>query len=98
MTDLSNSYAALAATAQVSISGNRATFNAVPGANGVGVFNLNAADLSRFGEIAFNANGADTVIVNVRDRRSGSTTISWAMRRGWASMSSGISPMRPAWS
>ncbi len=66
MTDLSNSYAALAATAQVSISGNRATFNAVPGANGVGVFNLNAADLSRFGEIAFNANGADTVIVNVR--------------------------------
>jgi len=65
MTDLSNSYAALSATAQVSISGNRATFNAVAGANGVGVFNLNAADLTRFGEIAFNPNGMDTVIVNV---------------------------------
>ncbi len=65
MTDLSNSYAALSATAQVSISGNRATFNAVAGANGVGVFNLSAADLTRFGEIAFNPNGADTVIVNV---------------------------------
>ncbi|MGW8136912.1 choice-of-anchor A family protein [Sphingomonas zeae] len=65
MTDLSNSYAALSATAQVSISNNRATFNAVAGPNGVGVFNLTAADLSRFGEIAFNTNGADTVIVNV---------------------------------
>lgn len=65
MTDLSNSYAGLAATGQVAISGNRATFNAVVGANGVGVFNLTAADLSRFGEIAFNTNGADTVIVNV---------------------------------
>jgi len=31
MTDLSNSYAALSATAQVSISGNRATFNTVAG-------------------------------------------------------------------
>jgi choice-of-anchor A domain-containing protein len=49
----------------VSISNNRATFNAVAGPNGVGVFNLTAADLSRFGEIAFNTNGADTVIVNV---------------------------------
>ena len=65
MTDLSNGYAALSATGAVSIVGNRATFNAVPGANGVAVFNLNAADLSRFGEIAFNRNGADTVIVNV---------------------------------
>ncbi|WP_322963110.1 choice-of-anchor A family protein [Sphingomonas fuzhouensis] len=66
MIDLSNSYAGLAATAQVAISGNRATFNAVAGTNGVGVFNLTAADLSRFGEIAFNTGGADTVIVNVR--------------------------------
>ncbi|WP_314376089.1 choice-of-anchor A family protein [Sphingomonas paucimobilis] len=65
MTDLSNSYAGLAATSSVSIAGNRATFNAVANANGVAVFNLNAADLSRFGEIAFNRNGADTVIVNV---------------------------------
>ncbi|WP_454279498.1 choice-of-anchor A family protein [Sphingomonas sp. Marseille-Q8236] len=65
MTDLSNGYAALSATGQVAISGNRATFDAVKGANGVAVFNLTAADLSRFGEIAFNANGADTVIVNV---------------------------------
>ncbi|BCI70609.1 PEP-CTERM putative exosortase interaction domain protein [Sphingomonas sp. S17] len=65
MTDLSNSYAGLTATSSVSIAGNRATFNAVANANGVAVFNLNAADLSRFGEIAFNRNGADTVIVNV---------------------------------
>lgn len=65
MTDLSNSYAALSPTAQVAIGGNRATFNAMPGANGVSVFALTASDLSRFGEIAFNTNGADTVIVNV---------------------------------
>ncbi|MDQ1230015.1 choice-of-anchor A family protein [Sphingomonas sp. SORGH_AS_0879] len=65
MTDLSNGYAALSPTAQVSIAGNRATFNAVANADGVGVFNLTAADLTRFGEIAFNTNGADTVIVNV---------------------------------
>ena len=68
MTDLSNSYAGLTATSSVSIAGNRATFNAVANANGVAVFNLNAADLSRFGEIAFNRNGADTVIVNVTGR------------------------------
>lgn len=65
MTDLSNSYAGLTATGSVNIAGNRATFNAVANANGVAVFNLTAADLSRFGEIAFNRNGTDTVIVNV---------------------------------
>jgi len=65
MVDLSNGYAALTATAAVGIANNRATFNAVPNADGVAVFNLKASDLSRFGEIAFNRNGADTVIVNV---------------------------------
>ncbi|WP_163070030.1 choice-of-anchor A family protein, partial [Acinetobacter nosocomialis] len=47
------------------IAGNRGTFNAVPNASGVAVFNISAADLDKIGEIQFNLNGADTAIVNV---------------------------------
>ena len=65
MVDLSNGLSALTATGTALIANNRATFNAVAGGNGVAVFSLAASDLSRFGEIAFNRNGADTVIVNV---------------------------------
>lgn len=65
MVDLSNGLSALTATSTALIANNRATFNAVAGGNGVAVFSLAASDLSRFGEITFNRNGADTVIVNV---------------------------------
>ena len=49
----------------LTISGNTGTFNAQPGADGVAVFNISAADLNKINQIQFNANGADTVIVNV---------------------------------
>ncbi len=65
MYDLSTAYATLAPNALVSIASNRATFNAMPGTNGVAVYSLTAADLGTFGEINFNLNGASTVIVNV---------------------------------
>lgn len=65
LTDLSQSLKGLSANSAVTISGNRATFNAVPDAKGVAVFNLSADDLNRIGEIQFNLNGADTAVVNV---------------------------------
>jgi choice-of-anchor A domain-containing protein len=65
LTDLSSGLAALTANSTASIASNRATFNAVAGSNGVAVFSLAGSDLSKFGEIAFNRNNADTVIVNV---------------------------------
>lgn len=53
------------ANSQLSISGNRGTFNATPNADGVAVFNISSDDLNKIGEIQFNLNGADTAIVNV---------------------------------
>lgn len=69
LTDLSGELGALKANSAVTIAGNRATFNAVPDAQGVAVFALSADQLKQFGEVQFNLNGADTAIVNV----SGST-------------------------
>jgi choice-of-anchor A domain-containing protein len=69
MTGLSQTMSTQPANSQLSISGNTGTFNAQPGADGVAVFNISAADLDKIGEIKFNLNGADTAIVNV----SGST-------------------------
>ncbi|GAB7554995.1 hypothetical protein NRB_45090 [Novosphingobium sp. 11B] len=65
MTGLSHDMSTQTANSQLSISGNRGTFDAQPGANGVAVFNISAADLDKIGEIQFNLNGADTAIVNV---------------------------------
>ncbi|MFC0204403.1 choice-of-anchor A family protein [Novosphingobium soli] len=65
MTGLSHTMETQAANSQLTISGNRGTFNAQPDANGVAVFNISAADLDKIGEIQFNLNGADTAIVNV---------------------------------
>ncbi len=65
MTGLSYDLSQLAQNSNFTVSGNRGTFNAVPGADGVAVFNLTAADLNKIGEIQFNLNGADTAIVNV---------------------------------
>ncbi|MCJ2185400.1 choice-of-anchor A family protein [Novosphingobium beihaiensis] len=65
MGNLSYSLGTLDANSSLSISGNRGTFNAQPGADGTAVFNISAADLDKIGEIQFNLNGADTAIVNV---------------------------------
>ncbi|GHC99648.1 choice-of-anchor A family protein [Novosphingobium pokkalii] len=69
MTGLSYQLSQQTANSTLSISGNRGTFNAQPNSSGVAVFSITAADLDKIGEIQFNTNGADTVIVNV----SGST-------------------------
>ncbi|WP_030539341.1 choice-of-anchor A family protein [Sphingobium sp. DC-2] len=65
MKELSATLNGLSANSQVDITGNRATFNATPNADGLAVFSISAADLNSIGEIAFNLNGADTAIVNV---------------------------------
>ncbi|QIG80635.1 choice-of-anchor A family protein [Stakelama tenebrarum] len=63
--DLSHDLAGLDANSTATFSGNRGTFDATPGADGVAVFSIDAADLDSIGEIQFNTNGADTVVVNV---------------------------------
>ncbi|WHO37673.1 choice-of-anchor A family protein [Sphingobium sp. AP49] len=65
MKQLSTDLSGLAANSDMVISGNRATFNAAPDANGLAVFSISATDLDKIGEIAFNLNGADTAVVNV---------------------------------
>ncbi len=66
LTDLSGSLSRLPATNSVTIANNRATFVAAPqGGSAPAVFNLTAAQLATFGEIALNVNGADTVVINV---------------------------------
>lgn len=67
LANLSTSLSGLTATGStVDVSGNKATFNAKAGANGVAVFDLSAIDESLFklGEFQFNLNGASTVIFN----------------------------------
>lgn len=68
MGSLSFSMGTLASNSQLTIQGNRGTFNAQPNAQGMAVFNITAADLDKIGEIQFNLNGADTAIVNVSGR------------------------------
>lgn len=65
MINLSHEMSTLAATSQLEISGNRGTFTAQPGADGMAVFNITSDQLNSIGEIQFNLNGAETVIVNV---------------------------------
>ncbi|WP_043603746.1 choice-of-anchor A family protein [Novosphingobium sp. Rr 2-17] len=65
MTSLSHSMSQQTANSQLTISGNTGTFSAQPDASGVAVFNISSADLDKIGEIKFELNGADTVIVNV---------------------------------
>ena len=65
LASLSQSLAGLAPTNTASIASNRATFDVTPDSQGLAVYSLNASDLDTFGEIQFNRNGADTVIVNV---------------------------------
>jgi choice-of-anchor A domain-containing protein len=65
MESLSHTLDAMASNSAFSINGNRGTFDAQPGADGVAVFNISAADLDKIGELQFNLNGADTAVVNV---------------------------------
>nr|WP_246204884.1 choice-of-anchor A family protein [Altericroceibacterium indicum] len=65
MGNLSYSMSTEPANSTLGISGNRGTFNAKPNADGVAVFNISSGDLDKIGEIQFNLNGADTVVVNV---------------------------------
>lgn len=62
---LSQDLAGLTANSDFTANGNRGVFNAVPDADGLAVFSIDAADLNSIGEIEFNLNGADTAIVNV---------------------------------
>lgn len=68
MGSLSFDMGTLTANSQLSVQGNRGTFNAQPNTQGLAVFNITAADLDKIGEIQFNLNGADTAIVNVSGR------------------------------
>lgn len=64
---LSDQLKALGSTGStVTMSGNKATFNAVANAAGMAVFDLSSFDTVLFGmgEFAFNLNGASTVILN----------------------------------
>ncbi len=62
---LAYEFSTLSTNSDFSVSGNRGTFNSQPDADGVAVFNITSGDLDAIGEIQFNTNGADTVIVNV---------------------------------
>lgn len=68
MGSLSFEMGTLKSNSQLTVQGNRGTFNAQPNAQGLAVFNITAADLDKIGEIQFNLNGADTAIVNVSGR------------------------------
>ncbi|OCC24922.1 glycosyl transferase family 1 [Croceicoccus estronivorus] len=65
MNNLSYEMSTLSANSQMEISGNRGTFNAQPGSDGMAVFNITSDQLNSIGEIQFNLNGAETVVVNV---------------------------------
>lgn len=65
MNNLSHEMSTFSANSTMQISGNRGTFNAQPGADGMAVFNITSDQLNKIGEIQFNVNGAGTVIVNV---------------------------------
>lgn len=66
MLDLAAQLQTLSANSSISVASNRATFNAAPDANGLAVFDITDSNFfNGIGEIAFNLNGARTVIVNV---------------------------------
>lgn len=62
---LSAHLAGLSATDTLSIASNRATFSPLASGSSLAVFNLSSGQFNQFGEIQFNLNGFDTVIVNV---------------------------------
>src|SRR3546814_17465829 len=62
---LSAHLAGLSATDTLSIASNKATFSPLASGSSLAVFNLSSGQFNQFGEIQFNLNGFDTVIVNV---------------------------------
>lgn len=65
MNGLSQEMSGLSSTSQMVISGNKGTFTAQPGSDGMAVFNITSDQLNQIGEIQFDLNGAQTVVVNV---------------------------------
>ena len=65
MNSLSKEMSGLSSNSQMVISGNRGTFTAQPGSDGMAVFNITSDQLNQIGEIKFDLNGAQTAIVNV---------------------------------
>ncbi len=65
LNNLSYDLGQMEATSRVIRQGSRARFSAQAGEDGTAVFNLTSSDLDSFREIAFDKNGAETVIVNV---------------------------------
>ena len=62
---LSQSLSTLAATGTLPTTGNNEVIKATPGANGVAVINLTAAQLAAIPSYSINMNGASTLIFNV---------------------------------
>ncbi len=62
---LSQSLSQLTATSFLPATGNNEVLTATPGANGIAVFNITAAQLSQIPSFQINMNGASSVIFNV---------------------------------
>ena len=65
MLNLSHELAAQPSNSALVIDGSRGIFAAQPDASGYAVFDITSDNLNAIGEIQFDLNGADTVIVNV---------------------------------
>jgi choice-of-anchor A domain-containing protein len=92
LTTLSNQLAQLSSTGSYwDVSGNRVTFHAVAGSNGVAVFDLTAVDDSLLAksEFMFDFSGATTVIINT-DVNSASINANFLSFSGGASVGSQI--------
>jgi len=63
--NLSTSLSQLTATSTLPTPGNNEAITATPGANGIAVFDITAAQLSQIPSYTMNMNGAATVIINV---------------------------------
>jgi choice-of-anchor A domain-containing protein len=62
---LSTSLSQLSSTSTLPATGNNEVLTAIPGANGVAVFNITAAQLAAIPSFTINTNGASSVIFNV---------------------------------
>jgi len=62
---LSTQLAGLSATSTLPSAGNNEQITATPGANGIAVFNITAAQLSQIPSYIMNLNGSSSVIINV---------------------------------
>jgi choice-of-anchor A domain-containing protein len=65
LNSLSTQLSQLSATSTLPTAGNNEQINATPGANGVAVFNITAAQLSQIPSYVMNLDGSSSVIINV---------------------------------